>query len=150
MANKRPNRKRGFSRKRIVKKYSADQLREFRNAILGLREAALNDVKSIKETYATPVAEGDNGTHDSEVDFAERSYRGSLLAENAQLIERQLQLIARLEAALKRINNGGYGTCKSCGRLIDRMRLLAVPHTQECMTCKSAKAGFSAGMHRIH
>ena len=144
MIRNQPGKKRRFAHNLATKRYSSVQLREFKDAILGLREAAVNDVKSIKETYATPMTKDDNGVFEHEVGFLERSTHGSSLAENTELIGRQLQLIARLDAALKRIKGGSYGICRICGRPIDRMRLLAVPHTQECMACKTNTAGSPA------
>jgi DnaK suppressor protein len=47
-----------------------------------------------------------------------------------------VRLIKYLDAALERIKRHTYGRCLSCGALIDRERLLAVPHTQLCIRCK--------------
>jgi RNA polymerase-binding transcription factor DksA len=126
-------------RERKLKKYSALELREFKEIILGLREAAVDDVKSLRENLTSPLTDNDTGVADQEVGFVERSVHTSFLEENTGLVERQLQLISNLDAALKRINSGNYGTCKTCGRTIDRLRLLAVPHTQECVACKNAR-----------
>jgi len=43
--------------------------------------------------------------------------------------------IALIDAALKRIENGAYGTCISCGNPISQARLDAVPHAAQCMDC---------------
>ncbi|MBI4429952.1 MAG: TraR/DksA family transcriptional regulator [Ignavibacteriales bacterium] len=69
-------------------------------------------------------------------------FRDSLKAgpsdeQSAMFIQRELRLVSHLELALSRIQEGTYGFCKSCGKLIDRGRLEAVPHTQLCFRCKS-------------
>ncbi|MEO0383739.1 MAG: TraR/DksA family transcriptional regulator [Pseudomonadota bacterium] len=46
--------------------------------------------------------------------------------------------VRMIEAALKRLDEGTYGACVSCGELISAERLEAVPHTPLCKTCAGA------------
>ena len=46
--------------------------------------------------------------------------------------------IARIEAAMKRIESGEYGYCLSCGELIAGKRLALGPTATVCITCASA------------
>jgi RNA polymerase-binding transcription factor DksA len=43
--------------------------------------------------------------------------------------------IARVTAALARIEAGTYGICGSCGEPIDRARLQAMPEALRCVSC---------------
>ncbi len=43
--------------------------------------------------------------------------------------------IGQIRAALRRIEDGTYGTCSRCGREIGEARLKAVPHTGVCISC---------------
>jgi RNA polymerase-binding transcription factor len=45
-------------------------------------------------------------------------------------------LIAQINRAIGRIDEGTYGTCERCGRPIDAPRLKALPHALLCMDCK--------------
>ena len=45
--------------------------------------------------------------------------------------------LARIEAALKRLENGVYGKCLSCGEPISEARLAAVPTATACRRCMS-------------
>ncbi|MEO3405002.1 TraR/DksA C4-type zinc finger protein [Mucilaginibacter sp. CAU 1740] len=45
------------------------------------------------------------------------------------LAAKQQKLLDQLDAALVRIKNGTYGICRVTGNLIQKERLLAVPHT---------------------
>lgn len=45
------------------------------------------------------------------------------------------QEVALLNAALKRIGNGTYGICQTCGEQIAEERLRAVPFTPVCRQC---------------
>jgi RNA polymerase-binding protein DksA len=43
--------------------------------------------------------------------------------------------ILQIEAALKRISEGTYGTCAKCGEPIDPRRLKALPTAARCISC---------------
>lgn len=43
--------------------------------------------------------------------------------------------IAKISAALRRMDSGDFGTCTECGLPIDEGRLNAYPYAQECIEC---------------
>jgi RNA polymerase-binding transcription factor DksA len=45
--------------------------------------------------------------------------------------------LAQVEAALRRLEDGTYGDCTSCGRPIRFARLLAQPATSRCEACEA-------------
>ena len=46
------------------------------------------------------------------------------------------ELLDQSRLALRRIDEGTYGDCESCGQPIGKMRLQAFPRATLCMTCK--------------
>lgn len=64
-------------------------------------------------------ADAATATHDREVDYT--------IEEGAENVLRQI------DAALRRIDAGTYGTCRVCGREIGEERLEAVPWTDLCI-----------------
>ena len=52
---------------------------------------------------------------------------------------RENQYFERLELALKRLDEGTFGICVKCQKLIDRERLEAVPIATMCVDCKTEK-----------
>lgn len=48
------------------------------------------------------------------------------------------ELIAQIDAALERLDSGGYGICARCGQQIAPERLQALPYVTLCITCQSA------------
>ena len=51
--------------------------------------------------------------------------------------DRERKLIGKVHDALKKIHEGTYGICESCGESIGVKRLLARPVTSYCINCKS-------------
>src|SRR3954452_17374777 len=92
-----------------------------------LREAASD------EFAGPPFDSADQGCHDVE----EAVTLG--LADNEQ------HLLEEIDAALARIEEGGFGRCEQCGHAIARERLQAVAYSRYCGHCvetlKNSKAG---------
>jgi len=50
---------------------------------------------------------------------------------------RERKLLAKIDEAIEKIDNGTYGTCESCGEEINIKRLEARPVTTMCIECKT-------------
>ncbi|ALO98427.1 TraR/DksA family transcriptional regulator [Streptomyces olivaceoviridis] len=48
-------------------------------------------------------------------------------------------VLADVEAALERLDDGSYGTCHLCRRPIDRERLMIVPQCRYCSRCQQVR-----------
>ena len=69
-------------------------------------------------------------------DEMDMSLAESSLSFVGQIRERESKLLSRIEEALKRIEQGDYGECASCGEEIGVKRLLARLVARLCITCK--------------
>ena len=56
---------------------------------------------------------------------------------NLLLCEKDRKKLVEIDQALSRINRGTYGICESCGEKISKGRLLAMPFTLLCISCKA-------------
>lgn len=87
-----------------------------------------------------------------EADFRDESWKdrssdddaevGSAVFEReraASLAQHARGQILRIEEALQRMDQGTYGTCTSCGELIDRARLEARPQSLLCLDCQRSE-----------
>jgi DnaK suppressor protein len=87
---------------------------------------------------ALPIAEeadendGGVGQH-----YADDGTDTFLRERNLALRENAADLLAQVEAALRRLDEGSYGTCENCGRPINPERLEALPYTAYCIDCAS-------------
>lgn len=80
--------------------------------------------------------------NDSKESFPDPADRASLESERSATLrirDRERKLIAKIDAALERIENGTYGKCEECGEPIGIERLKARPVTTLCFDCKSAQ-----------
>jgi DnaK suppressor protein len=51
--------------------------------------------------------------------------------------DRERKLIAKMQEAIRRIDDGTFGICNDCGGPISEKRLLARPVTTQCIECKT-------------
>lgn len=116
-----------MSKTEIKKRYSDEELEEFKQIILKKLEKAKEDLKLLTEAYTNT---GGNDTSDTSPTFKVLEEGQQVLSkeENRQLAARQERFINNLEAALVRIENKTYGICRVTGKLISKERLRAVPH----------------------
>lgn len=59
------------------------------------------------------------------------------LAFQGRLRERERGLIAKIEQALRKIEEGVYGECEACGEEISMKRIEARPVAELCIDCKA-------------
>lgn len=113
--------------KSTKKRYSDEELAEFKEKIIVKLERARKDYELLKNTI---THKNSNDIEDTSPTFKVLEEGATTLSreQNGELAMRQLKFITHLEAALVRIENKTYGICRETGKLISRERLLAVPH----------------------
>lgn len=87
---------------------------------------------SAKKTL-TEEASFDTDDLPDEIDLASSEYTQSMIF---RLRDREKFLLAKIEKALARIENGTFGICEKCGEEISPKRLEARPVTTLCIRCK--------------
>jgi DnaK suppressor protein len=95
------------------------QLEYFRNKLLDWKEDIL---KESRETVTHLQAETENHP-----DFADRASSETDRALELRTRDRERKLIAKIDAALRRIDEGAYGYCEETGEPISLARLEARP-----------------------
>lgn len=48
----------------------------------------------------------------------------------------EMNILNKIESALKMVEDGSYGTCKSCGKKINEERLNFIPYAEYCIDCQ--------------
>ena len=112
---------------------SDDQLNDFRNVLAERTQALRREVqagraKSESEQYIE-IAGGVRDAGDSSV--------ADLIVDiNHAEVDRDIEEIRDIEAALHRIAEGEYGLCSDCGNSISIERLKANPIAKRCIRCQ--------------
>jgi DnaK suppressor protein len=79
-------------------------------------------------------------TNNGKENFPDPNDRASLESDRnfeLRIRDRERKHIVKMQEAIKRIDDGTYGVCESCGGPISEKRLLARPVTTECIDCKT-------------
>lgn len=91
--------------------------REIQEKLRSLREslpAEMNDVRDVEEQSVDDFVQ--------DVDFA--------------LMQMKSETLARIDEAIRRIEQGTYGVCAECAALISAARLKALPFATLCRNCQ--------------
>ncbi|MFQ3305100.1 MAG: DnaK suppressor protein [Polaribacter sp.] len=108
-------------------RYSDEELKEFKALIDKKIERAKADLASLESAYKNNAG---NGTDDTSPSFKSFDEGSEVMAKesNVQLAIRQEKFIRDLKNALMRIENKTYGICRVTRKLIQKERLMLVPH----------------------
>lgn len=110
------------------------QLNELKDQLVGRRSELREAVREELDHGQTEThAELAGRVHDAEDDALAELLVDAHLSE----IERHVQELRRIEAALQRMSTETYGECIDCGEPIDLERLRAWPTAERCIECQN-------------
>jgi RNA polymerase-binding protein DksA len=118
---------------------SAIDTSRFREVLLEERRRVVAAIENLHEDHAGSLSDeaGEEAAFDNHLaDTATETYDRELdytLEENSE------HVLADIDAALTRIEEGTYGVCTSCGKPIAEERLEARPWAPLCIDCKRAR-----------
>lgn len=117
-------------------RYSDVELQEFKSIIHEKLRIAKEELYALTSALSSSNA---NGTDDTAGTYKTLEDGSATLEKEQtnQLAARQKKFIDNLEAALGRIENKTYGVCRETGKLIQKERLKAVPHTTLSIEAKN-------------
>ena len=104
-----------------------------RDKLLALRASLLGDMTHMEDdslkdhakTISIPTDREEIGSDNSDQELTL-----TLLGSDEGILD-------QVEAAIQRIEGGGYGQCKECGEAIPKNRLDAIPYAADCVRCAS-------------
>jgi RNA polymerase-binding protein DksA len=110
-------------------------LEQARDRLKAERARVAAELEELKEDLATSLEDAtdedgvDSHLGDTATETLDREVEQGL-EENAE------HLLASIDAALQRIEDGTYGICERCGKPIDAARLEALPYATKCIDCQ--------------
>ena len=89
--------------------------------LLGIAEDTLSRMSEGKDSFPDPV---------------DRALSESSSSIELRKRDRERKLIQKIKTALKKMEEGTYGICESCGEYITHQRLKVRPEAVLCISCK--------------
>jgi YteA family regulatory protein len=115
---------------------SAIDTNRFRDLLREERERVAAAIQNLHDDHQGSMSEetGEDAVYDNHLaDTATETYDRELdytLEENSE------HVLAEIDAALQRIEDGTYGMCTNCGKPIPQERLEARPYATLCIDCQ--------------
>jgi DnaK suppressor protein len=109
----------------VLKRMLEDRRREIHEKLRSLRETLPAEAALVKDVEEQSVDD-----FIQEVDFA--------------LMEMKSETLAKIDEAIRRLENGTYGVCGDCGAEIAEARLTALPFAALCRSCQEDEEARSA------
>ena len=123
------------------------KLEYFKKIILKKMEELYNELGYLKDSSMSSTTKDQSG------DLS--SYSFHMADQGSDTMEREMafnfasregRYLYHLNEALKRIEDGKYGICRTCNGEISKKRLEAVPHATQCIKCKNSEEKKQRGM----
>lgn len=121
-----------------MKRYSDEELEEFREIINDKLKVARNSYQEMMRQLMNADNNSDNDTAPT-YKVLEEGTDAMEKDHVIQMVQRQLKFIQGLEAALVRIEKKTYGIDRLTGELIPKERLRLVPHATLSVTSKNSR-----------
>lgn len=121
----------------MKRKFTKKELNIYREQLFNLKDDVLSQIRDISEDTlmkSQKEMSGDisgYGIHIADVatDNYERDF-------NIGLVANERKIIAKIDDALKRVEEKLYGDCEMCKKPIAKTRLNAIPYARYCRKCK--------------
>jgi RNA polymerase-binding protein DksA len=106
----------------------------FRTLLLEEREKVERALGNLQDENPGSIEDEEEETFDNHLgDAATITFDREL---DSTLEENSGRMLAAIDEALKRLEEGTFGTCARCGQPIAEARLEAMPYATKCIDCK--------------
>ncbi|HEV8394979.1 MAG TPA: TraR/DksA C4-type zinc finger protein [Vicinamibacterales bacterium] len=105
-----------------IKRLLEQRKRQLTAEMQGMMRTVRHESRSERTADEQDVAESDTR---SDIDLA--------------VIQMKAETVARIDAALRRLDQGGHGDCVECGEKISIERLTALPFALRCRDCEESR-----------
>ena len=106
---------------------------EMRGVLRAERTRLKAEITAAVEDLNELLRDSGDGSGDDQADAGSKTFERE---HEMSVANNSRDLLEQVEHALKRIKDGSYGTCESCGLPIGKMRLEAFPRATLCVDCK--------------
>lgn len=121
-------------------KLKAADLKLFKEKLLKLRRDLTEEMSRITtETLSRSTRDASGDLSGYSLHMADQASDNFEKEFTLDLAHNEQEILFRIEAALKRIEEKTYGQCAACRKAITKQRLKAVPYAEFCIQCQQAQ-----------
>ena len=116
-----------------------EQIKRYRQLLITERAKLAGEIRAIAEAASKSPREasGDLSAYTLHMaDMAADTFDREL---SMNIVSSEQEILYEIDDALKRLDDGTFGTCQSCDGPITMSRLKAVPYAALCITCQRKK-----------
>ena len=112
------------------------EMKPFKQLLLDLRVRLRGDVSTLANSALSTQGTGSSSSSVPShiADMGSDTYEQD---NNLLLMSNEGEVLQQIEDALERIEDGVYGKCIECEKVIPKTRLNAIPYTPYCVKCAS-------------
>ncbi len=119
--------------------YSEAELKDFKNKIIKKKEDVLKEIMSSQDLADNMLENSNTSSVNYSSHLADAGADYQEIEKAYYWVQRENTFLQYLDRALEMIDEGTFGVCKECDERRGEERLMEVPHTTSCFSCKNKK-----------
>lgn len=105
------------------------QFDDVRARLIQRKEVLAREIEEVRSHLAEGIDDDVDAVRDA-------AAAGAQTGVDHAMVARDLQEVRDIDAALRRIEDGGFGICIDCGVTIEPRRIAAYPTAKRCLPCQ--------------
>jgi DnaK suppressor protein len=115
----------------VKSNFTEAQQEEYRELLFAQRRSIMQRLRHSSVHLESGRQAGDEGAEVGSDDFIRET--------GIQIMSEDARKLGSISLALRNLENGSYGICQDCNKLIGEARLKAKPYARLCIDCKSER-----------
>lgn len=107
----------------------------YKQRLVDLRARLRGDVTAMANSALHGAGDENGGASSMPIHMAELGSENFEQEFTLSIMETEEDTLEAIDAAIERVNQGVYGKCVTCGGVIPKTRLNALPYTPMCVRC---------------
>jgi RNA polymerase-binding protein DksA len=113
--------------------WTTEELAEIRTELEEQARELRSEIDDAEVAWHDLQRDSGDGAGDDQADAGTKTFERE---HELSLANNSRDLLAQVDRALSRLDNGTYGVCENCGQPVGKARLQAFPRATLCVTCK--------------
>jgi RNA polymerase-binding protein DksA len=113
--------------------WTSEELAEIRTELEEQARELRGEIDDAEIAWHDLQRDSGDGAGDDQADAGTKTFERE---HELSLANNSRDLLAQVDRALSRLDNGTYGVCENCGQPVGKARLQAFPRATLCVTCK--------------